>query len=198
MTGILRRGEGRSQALTFAWVHKSLYRAESDNEIRAKQREGGGRKTMTDSATPQTPQELIERIERSWQGWVDAVEGIPDERLAEPTVGHWSTKDLLGHVAFWEDWVIDDCQRILAGKPDPADDLDPVNEGQVAERQGATGTEQKRYRDEAHARLAAFLGTLDGGVPTFPEVVKALEWETWAHYDEHAAQTRAWRAAEGI
>jgi hypothetical protein len=153
---------------------------------------------MTDSASPQTSRELIERIERSWRGWVDAVEGIPDERLSEPMVGHWSTKDLLGHVAFWEDWVIGDCQRILAGKPDSGEDLDPLNQSQFADRKGTSVAEQMRYRTEAHARLAAFLGTIEDGVPVFPELVKALEGETWTHYDEHTAQVRAWRAAEGI
>ena len=30
---------------------------------------------------PRTPRELIDRVEQSWQGWLDAVEGIPDDRL---------------------------------------------------------------------------------------------------------------------
>jgi hypothetical protein len=147
---------------------------------------------------PRTPRELIDRTERSWQAWVDAVEGIPDERLAESAVGHWSTKDLIGHVAFWEDWVIGDCQRILAGEPESGGDMDAVNQGQVEESKNASVAEQKRYRDEAHARLMAFLATIPGDTPLFPDLVKALEWETYAHYDEHAAQVRAWRTAEGI
>ncbi len=147
---------------------------------------------------PRTPRELVDRIERSWQGWVDAVEGIPDDRLADPAVGHWSTKDLMGHVAFWEDWVIRDCQRIIAGAPDPGEDMDAVNQGQVAESKLAAAAEQRRYRDEAHARLTAFLATIAGDEPTFSQLVKALGGETWGHYDEHAAQVRAWRAAEGI
>ena len=58
--------------------------------------------------------------------------------------------------------------------------------------------EQKRYRDEAHARLMAFLTSLRDDEPKLPELVKALEWETYAHYDEHAAQAQAWRKAEGL
>lgn len=149
-------------------------------------------------ADPQSPRELTDRIERSWQAWVDAVEGIPDDRLAEPMVGHWSTKDLLGHVAFWEDWVIGDCQRILSSVPDSGEDLDDVNERQVAESTSASVAEQKRYRDEAHVRLTAFLGTIEDGEPAFPELVRTLGGETWGHYDEHTGQVRAWRAAEGI
>jgi Mycothiol maleylpyruvate isomerase N-terminal domain len=147
---------------------------------------------------PRTPRELIERTEQSWRAWVDAVEGIPEERLAEPMVGHWSTKDLLGHIAFWEDWVIGDCQRILAGEPDPGGDMDAVNQGQVEESKHAPAADQKRYRDEAHGRLAAFLATIPEDSPHFPDLVKALAWETYEHYDEHAAEVRAWREAEGI
>ena len=153
---------------------------------------------MADSGTPTTPRELIDRIERSWLAWVNAVDGIPDERLAEPMVGHWSTKDLLGHIAFWEDWVVGHCQRILAGKPDPGGDMDPINERQVAESKDALVDEQKRYRDETHARLATFLGTIPDDEPKFPELVEALAGETYGHYDEHTAQVGAWRAAEGI
>jgi hypothetical protein len=152
----------------------------------------------TPEADPSTPRELIERVEQSWQTWLDAVEGIPDDRLLEPSVGHWTTKDLLGHVAFWEDWVIGDCQRILAGEPDPGGDMDALIQGQVADSKDASVAAQKRYRDEAHARLTAFLATIPDGEPKFPELVKALEWESYKHYDDHAAQVRAWRESHGI
>ena len=153
---------------------------------------------MTDGERPQTMQALRDHTDRRWQAWNDAVDGIPDERLAEPMTGHWTGKDLLGHVAFWEDWVIGDCRRILAGEPDPGADLDPINQGQVAEQKNASVGDQKRYRDEAHARLMDFLGTIPEDTPFFPELVKALEWETYAHYDEHAAEVRAWREAAGL
>ena len=153
---------------------------------------------MPDQEPPGTLKALRDRTEHGWQAWVVAMEGIPDERLAEPMTGHWTGKDLLGHVAFWEDWVIDECQRILAGEPNTDDDLDPVNQGQVEERKQASAAEQKRYRDEAHTRLMAFLGTIPEDTPRLPELVKALEWETYAHYDEHAAEVRAWREAQGL
>jgi hypothetical protein len=153
---------------------------------------------MADEESPKTPMELIDRTERQWQAWADAVDGIPDERLAEPMVGHWSGKDLLGHVAFWEDWVIGECQRILAGEGPTEDDLDPLNQRQVEEIKDRSVAEQKRYGDEAHVRLMAFLATIQDDEPRFPDLVKALEWETYAHYDEHAAQAQAWRKAEGL
>jgi hypothetical protein len=153
---------------------------------------------MADAERPATARELRDRVETSWRAWVDAVEGIPDERLAEPAVGLWSTKDLLGHVAFWEDWVIGDCQRILAGEPDTGEDLEPLNQQQVADTKHASVAAQKRYRDEAHARLMTFLSTIRDDEPKLPELANALEWETYAHYDEHAGQVRDWRAAQGL
>jgi hypothetical protein len=151
-----------------------------------------------ESGAPKDQQELIDRVERSWRSWVDAVEGVPSERLTEPMVGHWSTKDQLGHVAFWEDWVIGHCQRILADEPEPDDNPEAMNEGQVESTKASSVAEQLRYRDDAHARLAAFLATIAEHEPKLPRLVKALEWETYLHYDEHAEQVRAWRRAEGI
>ncbi|MDQ3227068.1 MAG: ClbS/DfsB family four-helix bundle protein [Chloroflexota bacterium] len=153
---------------------------------------------MADSGTPTTLSALIERGERSWQNWVDAVEGVPDDRLAEPIVGYWSTKDLIGHVAFWEDWVIGECQRVLAGEPEPTEDMGPVDERLVAESKSTPAAAQKRYRDEAHARLAAYLVTIPQDTPLFAELAKPIATDTYGHYDEHAAQVRAWREAEGI
>ena len=151
-----------------------------------------------EAGAPRSPRELSERTEQSWRAWVDAVDGIPGERLAEPMVGHWSIKDLMGHIAFWEDWVVADCQRILAGEPDSGENLDPINQGQVASSKDASVAEQKRYRDEAHARLTAFLGTIADDEPKFPALAATLAGETYGHYDEHTAQVRSWRDAEGI
>jgi hypothetical protein len=147
---------------------------------------------------PQNPRELNERIARSWQAWVDAVTGIPDERLAEPSVGVWSTKDLLGHVAFWEDWAVAHCQRLLAGEPEPADESETTHEEHMAKRKSASAAAQKRYRDDAHARLAAFLATVRDDEPAFPRLVEVVAGETYDHYDEHTAQVHAWRNAERI
>jgi hypothetical protein len=149
-------------------------------------------------ADPRTPQELRDRTEQSWQAWVTAIEGIPDDRLGDAAVGHWTVKDLLGHVAFWEDWVIGHCQRILADEPEPAMEEDAVNQGQVEASKSASPAAQKRFRDEAHARLMAFLRTIPDGEAKFPRLVEALEWETYKHYDEHTDQVRAWRAAQGL
>ena len=147
---------------------------------------------------PRNRQELSDRIEASWRAWVDAVEGIPDDRLGEPAVGHWSTKDLLGHVAYWEDWAVAYCQRAIAGEPQPDEDIDGMNQGQVAASKDASAAGQKRYRDEAHARLTAFLATLRDDEPQFPQLAELLGDETWGHYDEHTDQVRAWRTEHAI
>jgi mycothiol maleylpyruvate isomerase-like protein len=154
--------------------------------------------TQEQGADPQSPQELRDRTERSWRGWIEATDAVPPERMTEPMVGHWSAQDLLGHVAFWEDWVVGECQRILAGEPATSEDLDPLNQQQVEESKARTLAEQRRYGDEAHARLMAFLETIEDGEPRLPALVQALEWETYLHYDEHAGQVRGWLEAQGL
>jgi hypothetical protein len=150
------------------------------------------------AAEPRNPRELIERTEARWQAWKAATDGIPEARMGEPVTGHWTAKDLLGHVAFWDDWVIGHCRRILADQPEPDDDMEAINQGQVEESKQTPVAEQLRYRDEAHARLREFLTTIRDDEAKFARLVEALEWETYKHYDEHAAEVRAWREREGI
>ncbi len=60
----------------------------------------------------------LERIEASWRELTEALAGIPEERLTEPGVaGEWSVKDLMGHIAFWDEQALLAAERHLAGQP---------------------------------------------------------------------------------
>jgi hypothetical protein len=70
--------------------------------------------------------EYVVRVHASWARWLATINALTPEQLVQPNVcGHWSTKDLIGHIAAWEDKALDKLRRIVAGegrvvRPSPA------------------------------------------------------------------------------
>jgi hypothetical protein len=137
----------------------------------------------------------VERVEASWEQLLAAVDGIADERMSEPGVaGDWSVKDVLAHVAYWEGRAIGIVERKLTGEPDPPGgglDFEAVNQNVYAERANWTIAQML---DEFHGTHQRFMAALR----QFPDIdTDAIEGNTFEHYDEHAADIRAWRERVG-
>lgn len=141
-------------------------------------------------------QNTTDRVATSWQGFIDALDGIPDERMAEPGVaGDWSVKDLLGHVAFWESRSVAHLDREARGEPHPdgnGADFEQINAEQHRLRAGQTLADARDELQRTHAELVALLER----VPSVD--ADDISGNTWEHYDEHAENIRAWRKREGI
>jgi hypothetical protein len=124
----------------------------------------------------------LEQVNSSWQQFLAAIDGIPEERMTEPgVVGEWSVKDALAHVAYWDDPDL----------PDSGGDWQPINERVAAERANWSLAETRRNLEETHERM---LAALRARPDIDPEQVRG----DWEHYDEHAAEIRAWRAQQGL
>lgn len=135
----------------------------------------------------------LEHLARSWQNLLDADAGIPEERMVEPgVVGEWSVKDVLAHVAYWDNDRLERIDRFVNGLPEPDEtDWQAVNERVYAERRDWPLADVRRDLLDTHERLLTALCHAPG-------YDHALLQEDWEHYDEHAAEIRAWRARVGI
>jgi hypothetical protein len=120
------------------------------------------------------------------------------EQLDVPGVaGHWSAKDILIHVAFWEEQTV----AKLGGQPTAHDQLGGADN--EAEIHDINDTVYRRCRsrsapevatafEASGLRLLEALSGLDEVV-----VMSKLEFiaeNTYRHYPEHAAQISAWPA----
>ena len=138
----------------------------------------------------------VERVEASWAGLMDAIEGLPEARMSEPGVAwDWSIKDILGHVAYWEGRAIGTVERALNGEPEPEgsdSSVDTINDGVHEERSGWT---VEQALDELHGTHQRFMAALRQHPAIDPDLI---EGDTFEHYDEHAADIRAWRERVGV
>ena len=130
-----------------------------------------------------TMTDLLEYLAGSRSRLLASIAGLSDEQLTRKgSIGSWSIKDVLGHVAAWE-WIVAGFvpQWLATGQaPDVLDVLeehgnDAANTIQVAERAALTPGEQLEELRQARARLVACIQTL--GDATLERTRPMGDWE---------------------
>jgi hypothetical protein len=132
--------------------------------------------------------DVRQRIDESWQEWLETLDGVPENRMTEPgAAGEWSIKDLMAHVAFWDDTAADAADARGAGKTPEQFDWREANDREAALRADWTLAQSRAAMDAAHQRVLDALAR-------YPELgPKFWESSTYEHYQEHVADIRAWR-----
>lgn len=141
----------------------------------------------------------LDRLEREWQALLQTWEGLPEKALLQPgAVGHWSVRDVMAHIATWNEEACKALPIILAGKPLPRYlGIDAFN-AREQERKRHLSLEQVREELFAtHDKLINLLKTVPESAFAIPRFRKRLRLDTIGHYREHAAQLAAWRLAQG-
>ena len=154
-----------------------------------------------------TRSELEHQIEGGWRPFRTAVATLADDDFDVVTSSGWTIKEMLGHVAFWEETIAPFMDGMLRGRgwPDQAEwhggggfdstdgwpHFDVHNAREAAWARARSVAEVCARWDRAHSRcLAAVRGLSDVEVadPRFLEEVKA---QTYSHYPDHLAELQA-------
>ena len=96
-------------------------------------------------------------------------------------VGEWSIKNVLAHLAAWEEWVAGALPQRLATGSTPADfseraeNEDRFNDVEVAMREHLSGAAQIAELGQLRADLVAYLRSLDPAT-----LAQAQPWDRWA------------------
>ncbi|HEU5430372.1 MAG TPA: hypothetical protein VFU81_01845, partial [Thermomicrobiales bacterium] len=103
----------------------------------------------------------LDRIETAWRRWLETLGRVPNERAAEAGVTEaWSVKDLIGHVAFWDEYAIVRGQEWLADKPHGNVDWQQMNVADATAGADLALPEQRLRMETNHAALLAYLEEL--------------------------------------
>jgi uncharacterized protein (TIGR03083 family) len=144
-------------------------------------------------------EEARRRVDASWDGWLAALDGVPEERLTEPGVcGDWSVKDLIGHVAYWDDDALADVERIMKGRGLVAGTADERNATAAAANAARSLDELRAEMAQTHETVVGVLRGLDPDDPRTLRICREVAEDTWEHYDDHAAEVRSWRQRVGL
>jgi hypothetical protein len=118
-----------------------------------------------------TRNQAIAVLETGRQALVPLFTGLDNEEMTRPATigGAWSAKDLLGHLAFWEELAAEFVVARRAGRPPAVDQISAVGDAGVdranAENQARTGAQSlgmvRARADAAHASLLQLIRELD-------------------------------------
>lgn len=152
--------------------------------------------------TPATSKDLLRRIDEGWRPFRDAVRGLGRGRFGDTTPVGWTYRDLIAHVAAWEDLTARRLRKFREtgepGLPEDAQDTDAFN-ARVAESHRLVGAEALVDElDTAHRRLTEEIARLSDEQirqdvrPTAwgPQswVVAVVAGNSFGHYREHAEE----------
>jgi hypothetical protein len=115
--------------------------------------------------------------------------------------GEWTVKDLLGHLAFWEETVADLYETLRAGQTPAPFDLDALNAKMLAEWEPVPLAEVKTREQAAFQRVLALIESASEAELFDPAHFpwtggRAFEGifqdNTCGHYEEHLPELSSW------
>jgi hypothetical protein len=148
-----------------------------------------------------TREKLLEKIGAAWQDFEDAYAGLGEDEMLVPGVtGHWSVRDIIAHVTWWEEEALRHLPLIRNGGRPPRysvkyGGIDAFNALMSEKRRDLSFSEVLRQHDEIHARLLALVRAAPEELITREtRFRRRIKLDAYGHYPVHAQAIRAWRA----
>jgi hypothetical protein len=157
---------------------------------------------------------LIETLRSRRAEWDALLAMVPPARMEEPGVaGHWSVKDIIAHITYYERWMADRMHEQLRGESYTPTSLDQMHfeERNVLiyeEYRGRSISDVlsdsrqvfQRLMEAVQAHSEAFL--IDPqrfeGAPGPVVVWQMLQGDVYDHYPQHMPSIKSWLAAQDV
>jgi hypothetical protein len=151
-------------------------------------------------------EQLLAELEKGRSELRASYQGLPDEQMTRSeAVGEWSVKDVLSHVASWDEVMLADLERIARGDT-PAlasvdlesANYDAANAVIMSQRRDLPLNQVVRGLDADRAEVVAAVGRLPVAALAEGQFGRLLIQITAAHDLEHAASILEWRRRERL
>lgn len=151
-------------------------------------------------STPNRKAEILERVQATHQELEDQFALIAPERMEQSGVnGEWAAKDVMAHIAWWEQHLM---RRLRTGLEDLyTAGVDP-REATASANTAIFAASRQRALDDIRAEFEAsyhgLLAELEAMAPEVAdqdEIYRAIGADTFMHYPEHTEMLRAWTAS---
>ena len=148
-------------------------------------------------------EELLARSEEARRALLGAVDGLTGEQMTKPVVGDWSVKDLLAHVASWDEMLLPDMHRVARGDA-PAlatfdlNRVDEYNAMIMSLRRHFSVEQARRELDISHASLLEAISQLPDSALAEGQFARGMLQICAYHDGEHTEDIQSWRKREGV
>ena len=199
-------------AITLAIIARNVFQMFDWRGLLGKNRAKAGLTKRTNEAGERVKsQHLLDRIQAARRPFREAVERLGPEGLERRTSAGWTVKEMVAHVAFWDEcalpvvggmfrgdqhWLAVGRQTLDKwyggddlgiGPADPWPKADVHNAREAAWARGKSANEVLARWDSAHERVLALVGTLAEAEAQDERFVAYFE-EKCRHHAEHLAE----------
>jgi hypothetical protein len=136
--------------------------------------------------------ELLAKIEHVYVASRAVLEALPAERWDEQLPAGWTLKEMVGHLAYWEDTVPQFVVSIRAGAArESAGSVAEQNARAAAAVRDLSRDEVLKRWQEAHARVTEMVRSLNDDELANERLIEKLAGDTFDHYPDHFADLGA-------
>jgi hypothetical protein len=150
-------------------------------------------------------EELLNVVEVGYRPLRERVASLGEDGVERQTPAGWTVKEMVAHVAFWEETVVEEV-RMWRGEPagdwyggDGPAPSDPWPETAVHNaREAAWARERSAEQvlarwDRVHERVVALIESFSETEAADERYQEKIKAETYGHYPEHLAEVEALR-----
>ena len=147
---------------------------------------------------PKTRPELLAREQEVWAELAAAWRGLPDSALTAPGAcgPEWSVKDVLNHIAAWQEAGLRVIPQLLKGRPATLGaSVDKFNAAQRATDRDKSLVYTRRRLSRSRRKLLAVVERLPARrlLDVDDRVGWWIKFTTYAHYGEHIYELTEFR-----
>ncbi|MCC7359721.1 MAG: maleylpyruvate isomerase N-terminal domain-containing protein [Anaerolineales bacterium] len=147
---------------------------------------------------PTTRAALLAREQADWDEMTAAWRGLPERALTRPGAcgPTWSVKDVMNHVAAWQEAALRILPELLAGRRATLGaGTDRYNKEQQAAGAGRSLAATRRRLSRSRRALLALIGQIPDAALLDPagRVNWWVRYTTYSHYGEHIWELSEWR-----
>ncbi len=136
--------------------------------------------------------ELLAKIEHGYVASRAVLDALPAERWDETLPAGWTLKEMVGHLAYWEDTVPPFVGSIRTGTArESAGTVDEQNANAAATVKGLSRDEVLKRWQDAHARVTDMVLSLNDDELANGSLIEKLAGDTFDHYPDHFADLGA-------